>query len=195
VPKPVCTSTNPPTAMDRREALKKLAIGGAIAAGGSIVLSSNAVAQSASGPAVAPQPSAVPISVPVSGSGTGTVTVSAPPAPAGAVLSATTYEWQIHTCRVSNGRTLVIINPANNQIIARGQKGTCSAIPVKTGPLPNVPTVLIRTVAGGSTTPKELERGDTVSLKFIVKWSVGGQTVEGRYNVGGTYPNIKVTQG
>jgi hypothetical protein len=35
--------------MDRREALKKLAVGGAIAAGGSLVLSSNAVAQTSSG--------------------------------------------------------------------------------------------------------------------------------------------------
>jgi hypothetical protein len=36
--------------MDRREALKKLAAGGAIAAGGSFVLSSNQVAFAASGP-------------------------------------------------------------------------------------------------------------------------------------------------
>jgi len=35
--------------MNRREALKKLAVGGAIAAGGSIVLSSNAVAATSSG--------------------------------------------------------------------------------------------------------------------------------------------------
>ena len=38
--------------VNRREALKKLAAGGAIAAGGSLVLSSNAVAATASGPPI-----------------------------------------------------------------------------------------------------------------------------------------------
>jgi hypothetical protein len=40
--------------VDRRTALKKLAAGGAIAAGGSMVLSSNAVAQTCSNPVVPP---------------------------------------------------------------------------------------------------------------------------------------------
>lgn len=180
--------------MDRREALKKLAVGGALAAGGSIVLSSNAVAyaQSASGP---PTPSALTILVPTNGSSVGTIQLTAPSPPPGAETGPTTYEWQILGCNIDNGRTLVIINAATNNIILRGQKNGCSSTPAKTGPLSNAPTVLVRTVAGGSESPKLLQPGDWVSLKLIVKWYVGSTLIEGRYDVGGTYPSINATQG
>jgi hypothetical protein len=176
--------------MDRREALKKLAVGGALAAGGSIVLSSNnvAFAQSADGP---PPPAAFTVVVPTNGSGAGTIQLTAPPPPAGA--TGATYNWQILECSVSQGRTLVLINSSNNQIIARGKKATCSPIPVTTGPLPNVPAVVARTVSGGSSNPKVLEPGDTVRLRLVVRWTVASTTVEGRYNIAGTYPNIQVT--
>ena len=181
-------------AMDRREALKKLAVGGVLAAGGSIVLSSNAVAyaQSASGPPLAETLSIV---VPINGSGVGTIQLSAPPTPVGATAGATTYEWQILNCGIPSGRTLVIINTANGKIIARGRKNGCGDTPVKSPPLSNAPTVIVRTVAGGSTSPKLLEPGDWVSLKLIVKWYVGSTLIEGRYNIGGTYPSINATQG
>ena len=93
------------------------------------------------------------------------------------------------------GRTLVIINAFNNQIIARGQNGGCSPIAVSSGPVPSAQTVLVRTVAGGSSSPKELSPGDMVSLKLIVKWSYGTTVVPGTYNIGGRFPNITVTAG
>lgn len=180
--------------MDRREALKKLAVGGALAAGGSIVLSSNAVAfaQSTNGP---PPPSQLSIATPTNGSGVGTIQLSAPAPPPGAAGGPTTYQWQILNCGIPNGRTLVIINAANNAIILRGQKNGCSSTPAKTGALSNAPTVVVRTVAGGSSTPKLLEPGNWVQLKLIVKWYVGSTLVEGRYNIGGTYPSINATLG
>lgn len=176
--------------MDRREALKKLAVGGAVAAGGSIVLSSNNVAFAQSGGP--PPPSDFVVDVQTNGSGDGTIQLTAPPAPQGS--NGATYDWHILGCGVPKGRTLVLINSNGGQIIARGSKGTCSPIPVTTGPLPNAPAVLVRTVAGGSSNPKELEPGDTVSLRLIVNWFVGGNNVEGRYDIGGTFPNIVVTQ-
>jgi len=178
--------------MDRREALKKLAIGGALAAGGSIVLSSNNVAFAQSG--IIPPPTAMPVTVTATGkNGAGVIQLSAPPAPTG--TTGATYEWRILGCKVPTGRTLVIINSSNNQVIARGLNGGCSPIPVSSGAIKNAPTVLIRTVAGGSTSAKELSPGDSVSLKLIVKWTIGNNVVEGRYNIGGVYPSITVTAG
>jgi len=178
--------------MDRREALKKLAVGGALAAGGSIVLSSNnvAFAQSTSGP---PSPDLVSITTPTTGKrGAGIIKLSAPNAPDGA-SDGTTYEWQIRGCSVPNGRTLVIINSANGQIIARGQQNGCSPFTVTSGPLSNAPSVDVRTVAGGSSTPKELSPGDSVNLRLIVKWNVNGAVVEGLYAIGEVYPSISAS--
>jgi hypothetical protein len=176
--------------MDRREALKKLAVGGAIAAGGSFVLSSNNVVFAASG--VVPSPSALTVQTPVNSKGEGTLRLTAPPAPAGANPANTTYQWEIRGCDVKPGRTLVIIS--NNRVIARGNNGSCPSTPIVTPPSNTAGSVVVRTSAGGSSSFKDLEPGNTVTIRLIVKWYVNGQLVEGRYQVSGSYPNVAVTQ-
>jgi hypothetical protein len=180
--------------MDRREAIKKLAIGGAIAAGGSIVLSTNNVAFAASGGAVAPAPSSMPVSTPFNNQGEGTLVLSAPPAPNGANPATTTYQWEIRGCDTKSGRTLVVLNAANNQVIARANNGGCPSTPIITPPSNAAGSVIVRTAAGNSSSLKDLEPGNTVTIRLIVKWYVGSQMVEGRYQVSGAYPNFVVTQ-
>ena len=182
--------------MDRRAALKKLAAGGAIAACGSMVLSSNNVAFAQSGPLPpdAPGPEGLIITRTDTGRrGEGYIVVTAPTPPFAA--ERVTYEWQIHGCSVPNGRTLVVINQTNGQIIARGLNGGCSPFVVKNGALPNAPSVVVRTVAGGSSNPKELSPGDSIDLVLIVTWLVNGAEVVGRYRISGTYPNISASEG
>jgi hypothetical protein len=179
--------------MDRREALKKLAVGGAIAAGGSIVLSSNNVAFAASGDPV-PPPSALALTTPVGNKGEGTLRITAPPAPTGANPATTTYQWEIRGCDVDQGRTLVVVNDSTNQAIARANNGSCPSTPILTQPSNTAGSVTVRTAAGGSSSLKNLEPGNTVTLRLIVKWYVDGQLVEGRYQVSGAYPNFTVTQ-
>ncbi len=176
--------------MDRREALKKLAVGGAIAAGGSFVLSSNNVVFASSG--VVPPPSAMTVQAPVNTKGDGTLQLSAPPAPAGANPASTTYQWEIRGCDVDSGRTLVII--ANNVVIARANNGSCPSTPIVTPPSNTAGSVVVRTAAGGSSSFKDLEQGNTVTIRLIVKWYINGQLVEGRYQVSGPYPNVTVTE-
>jgi hypothetical protein len=69
--------------MDRRAALKKLAAGGAIAMGGSMVLSSNAVAYAASVPdgvisGIPPKGQPLPVSIPPFTNSTGVLTITDP---------------------------------------------------------------------------------------------------------------------
>ena len=75
--------------MDRREALKKLATGGAIAAGGSFVLSSNQVAFAASGP-VPPPPADLVTYVP-GGDGASFEITGEPEN-----TTSTSYQWQLN---------------------------------------------------------------------------------------------------
>lgn len=172
--------------MDRREALKKLAVGGAIVAGGSLVLSTNNVAFAASG-TTTPLPT---WSAPINGQGQGTLVLSAPLPPPGATN--TTYQWEIRGCDVSQGRTLVVINTANNSVIARANNGSCPSTPIITPWLPTAGSVIVRTAAGSSTSYKDLAPGNTVTIRLKVRWYVDGQMVESTYVISGPYPNMTV---
>jgi hypothetical protein len=175
--------------MDRREALKKLAVGGAIVAGGSLVLSSNAVAQSGSG-TTTPLPT---WSAPINGQGQGTLVLTAPTPPSGA--TGAEYQWEIRGCAVSQGRTLVVINAANNSVIARANNGSCPTTPIVTPWLPTAGSVIVRTAAGGSTSYKDLEPGNTVTIRLKMRWyNTSNQLVESPpYLITGPYPNMTIS--
>jgi hypothetical protein len=173
--------------MDRREALKKLAVGGAIVAGGSLVLSSNAVALSGSGTQT-PLPT---WSAPINGQGQGTLVLTAPTPPSGATNIS--YQWEIRGCDVSQGRTLVVIDAASSSVIARANNGSCPSTPIVTQWSSTAGSVIVRTAAGSSTSYKDLEPGNTVTIRLKMRWYIGSQLVESPpYVISGPYPNMTV---
>ena len=127
-PKTQGNDINPTTLpMDRREALKKLAIGGAIAAGGSLVVSSNAIAQTTSG--------VVPAGIPGDGqplpgvtttlsSGDRQLTFAAPQPPAGVTA---TYAWNIRRYTVSQPQVKGIKLTTGGRVIEQIGQPNCGS--------------------------------------------------------------------
>jgi len=103
--------------MNRRDALKKLAAGGAIAMGGSMVLSSNSVAFAASGP-VMPDPESL---FTLSETGEQAV-LSVTGLPPGAVSAS--YEWQINYISLApKGKKQIDLLDENDTVIYSTQLG------------------------------------------------------------------------
>ena len=94
--------------MDRREALKKLGVGGAVAAGASLVLSSNPVAAAGSGPPGLP-PNPRPSVIYSNASNTITITLTVPNCTDGSPPT-TQYLWSNPTGTLATGNQTVTIS-------------------------------------------------------------------------------------
>lgn len=180
--------------MDRREALKKLAAGGAIATTGSFVVSSRAVAFSGSGEPSGltgvPGPNEVlPVSVQTSLSSNGkrgTVIISDTTTPmCGNQPPNRHYCWRINTFGVKGGRgwKLQVKDGNDSQVI-------CDYISQSfTPPNTNHGTVLIRKANKGGGA-QLLDRGDHYAADMYVTWQCqGSSTVEAIYRFSGTFPD------
>ncbi len=181
--------------MDRREALKKLAAGGAIAATGSVVLSSRDVAYAASGPGTSlteiPGPSEpLPITVQtnISNNGkTGTVTVGDNTSPTcGSGTMMRSYSWRINSYNISGGNSwkLQIKDSNDSQVIADFISTNFSQ------PNSNHGIVLLRKANNGGAA-KPLDRDDDYSVDMFVTWqcSGAGAYVEAIYRFSATFPD------
>jgi hypothetical protein len=179
--------------MNRRDAIKKLAAGGAVAAGASVVLSSNDVAFAASPPDTGltdvPGPSD-PLPIVFSPNGNGTVTVdatsSASCAPGG--TPTVTYSWKVNSFNFSGGnRHLLVVNANNpNQVIldTTSSTGYSSANPSATA------VELRKTNNGSKRKIKKLDPGDTYNISVIVSWQCANanSALEGEYTLTGNGP-------
>ena len=167
--------------MDRREALKRLAVGGAIASGGSLVLSSNAVAATASGPVIPGIPSEgepLPgIQLVLSG-GDKQLTFRAPPPPAGVVAS---YGWNIQGYDVKHPQVdgmLLTSGGGSQRLIGQPTCGNgCSYFA-------GSDTAVAETIFKSSTKPaknKKFKNGDTVDVGLMVTWTSSAGTVTAEF--------------
>lgn len=187
--------------MDRRQALKKLAAGGAIAAGGSLVVSSNAVAQTTSGCFEAPL--APFTAVPDVASGSILVTPSTSMDPQGL---GPTFAWQIAGYEgFRNSRSLQIRQQATGQIVVTGPNGgECGTDcpfppdgPVSTG---NDGSVVLGAARKNNNSQNNdsdpFEAGNAYDVEVWVSWpeANGCPAVDAYYRISGVWntsgPNV-----
>ena len=166
--------------MDRREALKKLAVGGAIAAGGSLVLSSNVAAQTTSGPGIP--------GIPVAGQPIPGVTLAltggdkqlgfrAPAPPSGVTAS---YSWTIRSWDVTHPQVsgMQLTSGGNVQRVIGQPNCGNSCTYVAGNDLATTETLF---KPGGSEKNKKFKSNDTVTVGLMMVWTSAGTTVTAEY--------------
>jgi hypothetical protein len=183
--------------MDRREALKKLGAGSAIAATGSFVLSSSNVAYAQSGgnsdltglPA-SDEPLPITVQTTMSSNGKkGTVIISDNTTPmCGDQSPNRHYCWRINSFKVKggNGWKQQIKDANDSQVI-------CDFISSSfTPPDTTHGNVLLRKANGGGGA-KPLDRGDEYSVDMYVTWQCSGPSyVDAIYRFKATFPDPPV---
>ena len=177
--------------MDRRTALRKLAAGGAVAVGGSMVLSSNAIADTKSG---CPEPPEVPFYFKLSD---GFLYVIADPAVA---LDAkfTGYGWQINGYenlgdpRALQIRTLegkpIVTGPASNNC----SKGSGCPTRLYKGP----ESVIVSPVNLKTKTrePEPFTEGNYYSIQVWTHWELSGCKLDAYYDIFGQWPKDPIVK-
>ena len=191
--------------MDRREALKKLAAGGAVAAGGSMVLSSNRVAYAASvgGVTGIPAPGEpLPITYNTT-TGPAMVQIQDATTPGCADDSpvTTTHSWKINSYAVAGFASwvqMLLWDASNTSQIIAGPTASPTCGPACTGY--SAPTTF-----SGITLKKRylgsffgfpieivisLQDGDYYEVDTMITWTCAGHPpVTAEYRFSGTYPN------
>jgi hypothetical protein len=160
--------------MDRRVALKKLAAGGAIASGASLVLSSHDVAYAASPPGT--NLSNVPgdgedLLIVFTPNLNGSLTIGDDVSPVCFEGDLTvTYSWQVNGFGFSGGnRHLLMLNAGNlNEVIHDTTGSSGYSVPSSTHG-----TIELRKTTNGNDNPKPLDATDTYNISVIISWSCG----------------------
>lgn len=175
--------------MDRRQAIKKLAAGTAIASTGSLVLSSRDVAYAASAPGTGltdvPGPSE-PLPITVTNNSNGTVTLGDATSPScGSGTPTSSYSWRINAFNIKGGRTwkFYIRDSSDSQTIREGVSGYSS-------PNVNHSTIVLRKNNNGGQL-KKLDPGDSYDVGMLVTWQCPGASayLQAEYRFSATYPN------
>lgn len=179
--------------MNRRDAIRKLAAGGAVAAGASVVLSSNDVAHAASPPDTGltdvPGPGE-PLQLNFVPNADGTVTIGDAESPACTTGGAptVTYSWKVNSFSFSGGnRHLVIVNASNLSQVIQDASGSSGYSPPNTD---HSAIELRKTNSGKPRVVKELEPGDTYTISVLVTWQCSGanSALEAEYTLTGNGP-------
>ena len=180
--------------MDRRAALKKLAAGGAIAACGSMVLSSNNVAFAASGPVAGGIPlegEPLPVAIPPFSNSTGVLTITDVTQPVyngGAVQ--VSHAWRINGYQLDRGNSAIGLQlRTGGQIIQASGQPTCT-----TGCggsyFAGSDTAEVQPL-GPNGKGMKFKGGDPYDIGMMVTWTVPGvQTVTAEYRITGTIRGV-----
>jgi hypothetical protein len=157
--------------VDRREALKKVAAGGAVAAGGHFVLSSFDVAAAASAPGISGLPDENPFAVTSSGN-TVTITNQAPdPTCTGGGTPTVQYEWEIVDFTGASGQNPLLEVQNAGLTIASFPTGT------RVSPLSaSYSSVTLRR------TPGNLNTADSFQIRARVRWTCPSNSAEAVYS-------------
>lgn len=155
--------------MDRRSAIKKLAAGTAIAAGGSMVLSSRDVAYAASGgvdPGSLPSGSLAGF-LTTNANGALTITITDQPTCAGGgPVSSTTYTW--------GSLTEIDVSPSVKSIDMTSSGNSATIVGRK-----------------NNGTQKDFKRNDQLSVEVMINWECSGGLSESRaYRIMISYPDV-----
>ncbi len=187
--------------MNRREALQKLAAGGAIAAGGSFALSSTEVAYAASPPGTGlvdvPGPGeALPIQPVFNANGTVTITDTSNPSSATGGAVSTTYAWTIESIYLGSSRRNFFVLDANSGSVitsAKNKKG-CTNCPQSTGSTSVDSIVLRKNNNGGQLQP--LDSSDTYTLRLQISWYSSGaaKAITAEYVISGSGSSVDPAQ-
>lgn len=182
--------------MNRRDALRKLAAGGAIATTGSVVLSSRQVAHAASPPSTGLSNvpgSSDPMSMASTNNPNGTVTLTdtvTPTCVSGSLT--TTYAWRINGYDIGPGnRHFHLRNAADTATLQQGPStDTCSACPMPyVGPTSSDMSITLRKTNNGGQL-KPLDSGDFYDIGLLVTWQCSGHSaaLTAEYRMYATYP-------
>jgi len=177
--------------MNRRDAIKKLAAGGAVTLGASAVLSSNDVAFAAS-PAdtglvgVPADGAPLPISFVPNGDGTVTINAASSASCTSGASPTVTYAWKVNSFSFSGGNRHLIVS-SNGQTLhdTTGGSGYSSASTAFS-------TVnLAKTNNGRKRKIKPLEASDSYSISVLITWQCSGanSALEAEYVLNGVGPN------
>ena len=179
--------------MNRRDAIRKLAAGGAVATGASMVLSTNDVAFAASPPdtGLTDVPAAgAPLPIAFVSTTNGTVRINATSSAAciGGGVPTVTYAWKVNSFSFSGGnRRLLVVNASNlSQIIHDTSSSTGYSAARTTWPS----IELRKTNSGSKRQIKPLDPGDLYNVSVIVTWqcSNANSALEAEYVLIGTGP-------
>jgi hypothetical protein len=176
--------------MDRRAALKKLAAGGAIAMGGSMVLSTNNVAFAASGPVAGGIPlegEPLPVSLPPFSNSSGVLTITDVTQPVySGVGVQTSHAWRINGYTLQRGSSATGLElRSGGQVVQASGQPTCTtgcggSYFAGTG------TADVRPL-GPNGKGMKFKGGDPYDIGMMVTWTVPGvQTVTAEYRITGT---------
>lgn len=203
--------------MNRREAIRKLAAGGAVTLGASAVLSTRDVAYAASAPGTGltdiPGPSEpLPITS-TSGNGNGTVQIGdASTATCASGTLASTFSWRINAYNVSDADTIfgaiapqfVVKDAGDAVLIAAGTNfsNNCFTCPTPYSPPTSTnATVTLRkriyiNFFGGIEFEVPLSPGDTYDIGLLRSWQCtgAGSAVTAEYRISGSYPGTPTVE-
>jgi hypothetical protein len=176
--------------MNRRDAIKKLAAGGAVTLGASAVLSTNNVAFAASPPdtglvGVPAQGAPPPLSFSPNGNGTVTLDASSGAACISGASPTITYAWKVNSFSFSGGNRHLILS-SNGQTI-HDTKGGSGYSAASTGyAVVNV----AKTNNGSKRQIKPLASSDTYNLSLLITWQCSGanSALEAEYVISGVGP-------
>ena len=174
--------------MDRRTALRKLAAGGAVAVG-SMVLSSNAIADTESG---CPEPPKIPFYFKLSN---GYLYVITDPAVA---LNAefTGYSWQINGYEnLGAVRALQIRTSEGEPIVTGPASDNCSigsGCPTQLYSGPE--SVIVSPVNLKTGQPEPVKKGNLYSIQVWIHWELSGCKLDAYYDIFGQWPKDPIVK-
>ena len=173
--------------------MKKLAAGGAIAMGGSMVLSSNAVAYAASVPegvisGIPPAGQPLPVAIPPFTSSSGVLTITDPTQPLfnGAQSVQVSHAWRINGYELRRGNSATGLElRTGGQVIQASGRPTCT-----TGCggsyFTGSDSAAVRPL-GPNGQGMKFKGGDPYDIGMLVVWQVPGvQTITAEYRIVGT---------
>lgn len=185
--------------MDRRTALKQLAAGGAIAAGGSLVLSSNAVAQTCS-----PRPDlpATPFDVRRTNGnrprGRHVLRPNSTVELAGA--NSITYTWSIESySAMGRNRAPQVRSRPGNAIITTGPTSDTCTSGCPTGPFAGRGTqfdISSSNIRNVNRPAVNFRNSNTYSIRVVITWEfVDCEDIAAEYVVAATWPSLPTVSG
>ena len=184
------------TKMDRREALRKLAIGGALAAGGSMVLSSNNVAFAASAEPLSGIPTqgqSLPVA-PSSSASSGTVTLSyaSQAVCASGDRVETTYAWRINGFVLKKNGSEGMFLTSGGTTIRAASGNTCIGCPAPSSGayVAGTGTATIQPLGKNA----KFQKGDSYNVGLLVTWACPHRTVSAEFALTGAFREDTGTQ-
>ena len=177
--------------MNRRDAIKKLAAGGAVTLGASAVLSSNDVAFAASPPdtgliGVPAQGAPPPLAFTPNGDGSVNIGATSSATCSSGGAPTITYAWKVNSFSFRGGNRHLIVTSSGQTLHDTTGSSGYSAAGTGYGVVN-----LAKTNDGRKRTVKPLDASDAYNISVLITWQCAGanSALEAEYVLSGTGPN------